>query len=144
MPQMTVAIFDVVSFPYKHKRLPISTQRYKNGGNMEKSVLDITDSLRHQKNILTTSDVKNIEGIFVVKLRAHKIDGHFFYTQLPLNEYDEIFEEKLSYMNYKKTVRKLHNTGWKNNYHTSSDVSKLVHGCGVSKYPQFFVEYLYM
>ena len=41
-------------------------------------------------------------------------------------------------------MRKLHNTGWKNNYHTSSDVSKLVHGCGVSQYPQVFVEDLYM
>ena len=90
---------------YKHKRIPISTQRYKDGGAMEKSVLDITDSLRHQKQGLTTSDVRDIEGIFVVKLRAQNIDSHFFYTQLPLNEDDNNFEEQLSYMNYKKTVK---------------------------------------
>ena len=43
-------------------------------------------------------------------------------------------------MNYKQTVRKLHNTGWKNSYHTSADVSMIGYGCGVSMYPQFFVE----
>ena len=31
---------------YKHKMIPISTQRYTDGGAMEKSVLDITESLR--------------------------------------------------------------------------------------------------
>ena len=43
-------------------------------------------------------------------------------------------------MNYKEKVRKLHNTGWKNSYHTSADVSMLGCGWGVSMYPQFFVE----
>ena len=43
-------------------------------------------------------------------------------------------------MNYKQTVGKLHNTGWKNSYHTSADVSMLGYGCGVYMYPQFFVE----
>ena len=47
-------------------------------------------------------------------------------------------------MNYKQTVRKLHNTVWKNSYHTSADVSMLVYGFGVSMYPQLFVEYLYI
>ena len=40
---------------YKHKRIPVSTQRYQDGGGMEKSVLDIRDSLRHQKLGLTAS-----------------------------------------------------------------------------------------
>ena len=43
-------------------------------------------------------------------------------------------------MNDKQTVRKLHNTGWKNSYHTSADISMLGYGCGVYMYPQFFVE----
>ena len=43
-------------------------------------------------------------------------------------------------MKYKKTVRKFHDTGWKNSYHTSVDVSMLSYGCGVSQYPQLFVE----
>ena len=43
-------------------------------------------------------------------------------------------------MNYKERVRKLHNTGWKNSYHTSADVYMLGYGCGVTMYPQFFVE----
>ena len=107
-------------------------------------MLDITDILRHKKQGLTTSDVRNIEGIFVVKLHAHKIDSHFFYTQLPLNEDDKKFEEQLSYMNYNKIVIKLHDTGWKKIYHTSDDVSMFGYGCGVSHYPQFFVEDLDM
>ena len=45
-------------------------------------------------------------------------------------------------MNYKETVRKFHNTGWKNIYHTSDDVSMLGYVWGVYMYPQFFVEYL--
>ena len=102
---------------------------------MDKSVLDITDSLIHQKQVLTTSDVRYIEGIFVVKLRAQNIGSHFFYKQLPLNEDGNNFEEQLSYMNYKKAVRKLHDTGFKNSYHTSADVSMLGYECGVSQYP---------
>ena len=58
---------------------------------MEKSVLDTADSLRHQKQGLKTSDVRDIEGTFVVKLRAQNIYTHFFYTQLPLNEDDSNF-----------------------------------------------------
>ena len=68
-------------------------------------MLDITDSLRHQKLGLTTSDVRYIERTFVVKLRGHNISSHFFYTQLLLNEDDKNFEEKFSFMNYKKTVK---------------------------------------
>ena len=47
-------------------------------------------------------------------------------------------------MNYKKKVRKYHDIGWKNSYHTSAYVSMLGYGCGVSQYPQFFVEDLYI
>ena len=111
---------------------------------MDKSVLDIIDSLRHQKQGLKTSDVRDIEGIFVVKLRAQNIDSHFFYTQFNLNEDDNNYKEQSSYNNYKKIVRKLHDTGWKNSSLTSSDVSMLGYGCGVSQYTQFFVEDLDM
>ena len=41
-------------------------------------------------------------------------------------------------MNYKKTVRKFHDTGLKNSNHISSDAYMLGYGCGVSQYPQFF------
>ena len=44
---------------------------------MEKSVLVITDRVRHQKQGLNTPDVRDIEGIFVVNLRAHIIDTQF-------------------------------------------------------------------
>ena len=60
--------------------IPVSTQRYKDGGALEKSVLDMTDSLRHQKQGLTKSYVRDVEGTFVVKVRAQKVDSHFLYT----------------------------------------------------------------
>ena len=41
---------------------------------MEKSVLDITEKIRQQKQGLTTLDVRNIEVTFVVKLRVQNID----------------------------------------------------------------------
>ena len=108
---------------------------------MEKSLLDMTDSLRHQKLGLTTSWSRGVQGIFVVELRAQKFDSHFLNTKLPLNEYGNYLDKQLSYINYKETVRKLHNTGWKNSYHNSADVYMLGYGCGFSKYPQFFLKY---
>ena len=57
--------------------IPLSTQIYKDGRAMEKSVLDITDTVRLYKQGLTTSDVRDIEGTFVVKLRAQNIDATF-------------------------------------------------------------------
>ena len=48
--------------------------------------MDIIDNLRHQKQVLTTSDIRYVEGTFVVKLHAQIVDSHFFNTQLPLNE----------------------------------------------------------
>ena len=107
---------------------------------MEKSVLDLTDSLRHQKLGLNTSESRDFQGIFVVKLRAQKTDSNFLNTKLPLNEDGNNLNKQLNFSNYKVTVRKLHDCGWKNSYHTSADVAMLGYGCGVSMYPQLFVE----
>ena len=111
---------------------------------MEKSVLDITNRLINVKQGMTTTDVRDIDGNFVVKLRGLNIDTHFFYTQLPLNEDDDNFEEQLNYINYKITIRKLHGVGWKNSYFNSSDLSMLGYGCGVSRYPPFYDKYFDM
>ena len=72
---------------------------------MQKSLLDITDSVKHQKQGLTTSDVSDTEGTFVVKLRGQNIDTHFLNTRLPLNEDDNHFEKQLNDINCKKTVK---------------------------------------
>ena len=104
---------------------------------MEKSALDITDTLRHQKQVLITSDIRYIKEMFAVKLCGKNIDSDFFYTLLPLHEDDTNFKEQLSYMNDKKTVKKLHDTSWKMFYFTSIDVSMLGYGCGVYQYPHF-------
>ena len=63
-----------------------------------------------------------------------------FYTQLPLNEDGNNIDKQLSFRNYKVTVRKCHDCGWKKSYHTSDEVAMLGDGCDVSMYPQFFVE----
>ena len=47
-------------------------------------------------------------------------------------------------INYRETVKKLHDAGWKNSYFTSADVYMLGYGCGVSKYTQYYVKYLDM
>ena len=57
-----------------------------------------------------------------------------------MNEDSNDLDKQLSYMDYRKTARTLHDTGWKNSYHTSAGVSMLGYVCGVSMYPQFFVE----
>ena len=44
----------------------------------------------------------------------------------------------MSLDNFKMTVRKLHDCGWKNGSHKSDDVAMLGYGCGVSMYPQFY------
>ena len=44
---------------------------------MEKSVYDVTDKIRHQQQGLTTSESIDVEGMFVVKLRALKHETHF-------------------------------------------------------------------
>ena len=62
----------------------------------------------------------------------------FFNTQLPLNEDGNNIDKQLSFSNFKKTVRKLHDCDWKNSSHKSADVAMLGYGCGVSMYPQFF------
>ena len=84
---------------YKHKRIPVSTQRYQDGGGREKHVLDLKDSLRHQKLGLTTSESRDVQGIFVVKLRAQKTDSRFLNTQLPLNEDGNNLDKQLSFSN---------------------------------------------
>ena len=108
---------------------------------MEKSVLDVTDRIIHQKLGLTTSESIDVQGMFVVKLHAQNTESHFFYTQLPLNEDGNDLDKQLSFSNFKITVRKLHDCCWKNSYHKSVDVAMLGYGCGVSMYPQFFDKY---
>ena len=55
-------------------------------------MFDTTEILRNQKQLLTTTYVRDIDGHFVVKLGGMKIDGHFLNTELPLNEDDNNFE----------------------------------------------------
>ena len=57
---------------------------------------------------------------------------------MPLNERDNDLDNQLNFKNFRQTVRKLHDSGWKNSSHISADVAMLGYGCGVSVYPQFY------
>ena len=48
----------------------------------------------------------------------------------------EILKECLMFEHLKKNIN-MHKLDWKAQYFKSSDVSMLVHGCGISQYPQF-------
>ena len=62
----------------KTKNILISTQKYKDGGIVEKSVLDITVRLRNLKRGMKTIDVKDVDRTFVVKLRGLNIENYIF------------------------------------------------------------------
>ena len=49
-----------------------------------------------------------------------------------------VFDRNLNDNNYKSTVRKLHDSGWKNVKVTSAGVAMLGNGCGVSNYLQLY------
>ena len=90
---------------------------------MEKSVLGITDSVRYHKQGLTTSDLSDIEGTFVVKVSVQNIDTYFLNTKLHLNEDNNFFNKQLNGINYNKTLKKLRDASWKNSYFASIDFS---------------------
>ena len=48
--------------------IPISTQKYKDGGVMEKSLVDLTVSMRNLKTGMTTTEVKDIYGAYICKV----------------------------------------------------------------------------
>ena len=79
-----------------------------------------------------------------MKLRGHNIDTCFFVTQLPLNEDDKCFEEQFNDIDYKKTVKHYIILVGGEISLTSTDVSMLGYGFGVSQYPQFYVKALDM
>ena len=55
--------------------------------------------------------------------------------QVPLNENENNFDEKLDDDNYKRKFKNFHDAGWKNGFSTSSDVDMIGCGCGVSQHP---------
>ena len=78
---------------------------------MDKSVFATTNSLIKQTQVLTTTNVRDIDVTFVVKLRGLKIEN-IEYKKLPLNEDDSNFEKQQNDINYKRTIMKIHDVGW--------------------------------
>ena len=60
----------------------------------------------------------------------------FFYSNI--SEFAENLEEILDQGTYKTTIQNIHKLGWKAQFLKFADVSMLVHGCDVSRYPQFY------
>ena len=60
---------------------------------------------------------------------------NFFYSNI--SEFAGNLEGMLDEGTYKTTIQNMHKLCWKAQFFKSSDVSMLVHGCGVSQYPQF-------
>ena len=63
---------------YKWKRIPISAQKYKDGGVMDKSVVDLTFWMRNIKKGMKTTEVKDTDENFNVKFRCLNIDNNIF------------------------------------------------------------------
>ena len=59
-----------------------------------------------------------------------------FYSNV--SEFAGNLEGMLDEVTYKTTIHNVHKIGWKAQLFKSDDVSMLVHGCSVSKYPQFY------
>ena len=76
---------------------------------------------------MTETDVNYFVGAFAVELHGVEAENHFKNKQLPLNDNENNFDEIFYNKNYKKTVRKLHDAGWKNSYFIYADVDMLVH-----------------
>ena len=80
---------------------------------MDKLVLHPTVNIRNEKKGMTTPEVNYIDVTSVVKLCGFNIEIYFFYKQLSMNEDENIFDEQLNDIYYKRTMSKLHETGSK-------------------------------
>ena len=59
------------------KIIPISNEKYKDGGVMEKYVFDITLKIRSQRKVMTKTQINTFAGGYVVKVRNLKSGEHF-------------------------------------------------------------------
>ena len=61
----------------RNKIIPISTQKYKKGADMDESVFYITLKMQINKKGMTTTHVDDFVGTYVVKLCGVKTDNYF-------------------------------------------------------------------
>ena len=67
-----------LSREYKQNIIPISTQKYKYGGVMEKYVLDLTTKTINKRKGMTKTEVNDVVENFVAKLRGLNIGNNCF------------------------------------------------------------------
>ena len=57
--------------------IPISNEKYKDGGVMGEYVFDITLKIRSQRKVMTKTQINTFAGGYVVKVRNLKSGEHF-------------------------------------------------------------------
>ena len=77
-----------------------------------------------------------VEGSFNLKKPGNNTIHTFFNNNI--SEFGGNLGGMLDEGKYRSTLQNMHKNGWKAQYFKSADVSILVHGCGVSQYPQFY------
>ena len=85
---------------------------------------------------MTSTYKEAFKSSFNLKKSGTHIMHTFFYSNI--SEFARNLELMLDEGTYKTTIYNMHKIGWKAQYFKSSDVSILVHGCDVSKCPQFY------
>ena len=58
--------------------IPISNEKYKDGGVMGECVFDITLKIRSQRKVMTKTQINTFAGGYVVKVRVLKAGTNFF------------------------------------------------------------------
>ena len=103
---------------------------------MEEAVHDITIKMRQRKKSMTWTSTDIVQGSFNLTKPGNNTMHTFLNNNI--SEFGGNLEGMQDEGNYRSTVRNMHKFGWKAQYFKSADVSMLVHGCGVSQYPQFY------
>ena len=68
------------------KIIPISNEKYKDGGVMEKYVFDITFKIRSQRIVMTKTQINTFAGGYVVLWRIPKIGIRHNYGEFRRSE----------------------------------------------------------
>ena len=92
-------------FEYRQKKVPITTQKYFCGDQMEESVNDLTTQTRQQEKGVIVTNAENNMGSFIINLIGQTIEINFFHKLLPITECTK-FDNMLNNENCKRTIKK--------------------------------------
>ena len=96
----------------------------------------ISQQISDKEKYNTYTDKYEVEGYFNLKTSIDNIMYALFYSNI--SEFDGNLQGMIDERIYKTSIQNIHKLGWKAQLFKSDDVSMLGHGCGVSRYPQFY------